>query len=88
MDLLSFPATPETFARRGRLVTPSNTTDLPALAKTVVVVAPGNVSVLPINNPDNEPIVFTGCEMGFIVPYQIRRVLATGTTATVWTCED
>lgn len=88
MDLLSFPPTPLSFGRRGRLVTPSNTTDLPVLAKTVVVVGAGNVAVLPINNPDNEPIVFTGCEMGFVVPYQVRRVLATGTTATVYTAED
>lgn len=88
MDLQSFPATPMTYGRRGRLVTPSNTTDLPGPVKAVVVVGAGNVSVLPISNPDDEPIVFIGCEMGFIVPYQIRRVLATGTTATVWTCED
>ncbi|MDQ0347856.1 spike base protein, RCAP_Rcc01079 family [Ancylobacter vacuolatus] len=88
MDLSTFAPTPTSFPRRGRAITPSNTTDLPFPAKAVIVVVAGNVVVLPIENPDNEPITFTGCEMGFVVPYQVRRVLATGTTATVYTAES
>jgi len=88
MDLESFIPTPTSFGRRGRLVTPSDDTDLPQAVKAVVVVGAGNVAIVPMNNPDNEPIVFEGCEMGFIPPYQVRRVLATGTTATVYTAED
>ena len=88
MDIENFAPTPFSFGRRGVLVTPSDTTDLPKPVKAVVVVGAGDVAIIPTLNSDEESILFEGCEMGFVPPYQVPRVLATGTTATVYTAED
>lgn len=80
--------TPESFGRFSRLVSPSDSADLPTISKSVVCVTSGNVSVVPVNNSDAAPVPFVGVAAGFIVPFQVRRVMATGTTATVWTIEE
>ncbi|TPM36630.1 hypothetical protein [Mesorhizobium sp. B2-3-5] len=79
---------PGSLGRSGRLVVPSNTTDLPVLAKALCVGTAGNVSVIPALNADADVIAFVGAPVGFVVPFQVRRVMATGTTATVYTVED
>ncbi|MFG1205576.1 spike base protein, RCAP_Rcc01079 family [Xanthobacter flavus] len=76
-------ATPSGLGRRGAMVTPSDTTDLPLVAKAVVVCVAGNLVIIPPENADGAPITFTDCPVGFIPPFQVRRVKATGTTATV-----
>lgn len=63
------------FGQKGRLVTPA-ATDLDPIAKSVVMLATGNITVLPINNAVTDLITFTGVPAGFVVPYFIRRVTA------------
>jgi hypothetical protein len=73
------------FGRKGAAVVPSDSTDFAVFAKAIVVTAAGNLVIVPADNADNETITFTGVSVGFIPPYQVRRVLATGTTASAAT---
>jgi hypothetical protein len=69
-------------------VTPSDSADLdPAPVKAVVCLTAGDISVIPTENADNEPVAFEGVSAGFVPPFQVRRVMATGTTCTVMTVE-
>lgn len=88
-DLKQYPGpTLETLARVGRVVTPSNTTDLDPYAKGVVCLTEGNISILPIMNADGATIDFVGVPAGYIPPFQVRRVMSTGTTCTVAAAYD
>jgi hypothetical protein len=79
----SFPISPTRFGRFGALVTPSNTVDLTVVAKAIVHLEGGDVSVIPALNEDANPINFVAVPAGYIVPFEVRRVLATGTSGTV-----
>lgn len=79
------PDEPETLGRIGAPVTPSDTVDLVPYAKALVVTAAGNLVILPMMNADGVTITFTGLPVGYVLPYQVRRVYATGTTASVAT---
>ncbi|PAP97821.1 spike base protein, RCAP_Rcc01079 family [Mesorhizobium mediterraneum] len=79
---------PESLGRSARLVVPSDDNDLPVVAKSVVCTTAGNISVVPIGNADYTPVPFVDVPAGYLVPFQVRRVMATGTTATAWTLED
>ena len=68
-------------ARRAVGVTPSDTVDLSAYAKALYVGAAGNVRVLTVGGEDTEAVTFANHPVGWL-PVQVRRVLATGTTAT------
>lgn len=76
------------FGRRGAAITPHDTNDLDPYAKAVVVTGAGNLVIMPTKNADDVTITFTGVPVGFIPPYEVRRVLATGTTATVARVDD
>ncbi|OWK21300.1 hypothetical protein AJ88_19215 [Mesorhizobium amorphae CCBAU 01583] len=76
------------FGRSSRLVEPSDTEDLPAVAKSIVCTTAGNISVVPVLNDDDVPVPFVAVHAGFIVPFQVRRVMATGTTTVPYTVED
>lgn len=71
------------FGRKGAPITPNDNTDLAEYAKAIVVTAFGNLVILPVDNADGTTINFTGAPVGFVPPFQVRRVLATGTTASV-----
>ena len=71
----------------GAVVTPSDTVDLATYAAGVVVVTAGNVRYLPSQNLDANPITITAATVGLVLPHQVRRVFATGTTATLATLE-
>jgi len=58
-----------------------------APVKAVVCLTAGNISVIPTTNADNAPVAFVGVNAGFVPPFQVRRVMATGTTCTVMTVE-
>jgi hypothetical protein len=76
------------YGSKARAVTPSDTVDLnPAPVKAVVCLTSGNISVIPTANADNAPVAFVGVNAGFVPPFQVRRVMATGTTCTVMTVE-
>ena len=80
-----FPATPNGFGRKARIVTPG-ATDLDPVAKGVVCLTAGNLTIVPVNNADATTITFTGVPVGFVPPYRVRRV--TAATATVATIDD
>lgn len=72
-----------TFGRSGRAITPG-ASDLDPIAKAIVCLAAGNVTIVPVDNANGDTLTFTGCDVGFSPPYLVRRVTAaTGTWATV-----
>lgn len=68
---------------KGKAIVPHDVNDLALYAAGVVVTAAGNLKVLPSQNADADTVTFTAVPVGFIPPFQIRRVFATGTTASV-----
>ena len=78
----------QSFGRKGEVVTPSDTVDLDPYAKAIVVCAAGNLVIIPAENLSAHAITFTSCPVGFVPPYVVRRVKASGTTATVATVAD
>lgn len=81
------PTGPRSFGARGRAVTPSDTTDLDPYAKAIVVTVAGTIVILPAKNADGSTLTFQDCPVGFVPPFRVRRVLATGTTASVATID-
>ncbi|TJW14461.1 MAG: hypothetical protein E5W82_10825 [Mesorhizobium sp.] len=71
------------FGQKGAEITPSDDTDLATVAKGLVVLAAGTLSFIPADNADGETITYGELPIGYIVPYFVRRVLSTGTSATV-----
>lgn len=80
----------EIFGSKSRNITPSDTVDLSPYAKAIVVTAAGNLAILPVGNTDNAGgiVTFTSAPVGFVPPYRVRRVNATGTTATCSTIDN
>lgn len=85
-------ASRSTFGGKGRTNTDavaSDTVDLDPYAKAIMLLTDGTLKILPVGNDDSKPIAWTGTlSAGFIPPYRIRRVFATGTTATFATIDD
>jgi len=69
-------------ARYGPAPSLSDTVDLTEYG-VFVVVATGNITFLPVINDAADPITITGAPVGYMIPWQIRRIFATGTTATL-----
>ena len=67
--------------RRASAVTPSDAGDLSAYARALYVGGVGDLVVIPVGNADGSPVTFKAHPIGYM-PVAIRRVLATGTTAT------
>lgn len=84
----TFSATPQSFGRMSALVTPSDSVDLPNIAKAVVCLTSGNIEIVPAGNSVSASVTFVGVSPGFIPPFQVRRVRAAGTTCSVATVED
>lgn len=61
-------------------ITPSNTVDLAKVPVGIMVGGSGDVAAVMQNNA--VPMVFTGVPAGTWLPIAVRRVNATGTTAT------
>lgn len=77
-----------TLGSSGRPVTTSDTVDMAPYAKALVVLAAGTVKIIPSKNADGAPLAFTdSLPAGTIIPYRVRRVFATGTTATLATID-
>lgn len=68
-------ASSSSFGRKARAVTPGNT-DLDPIAKSIVMRATGDITVIPAGNQDGETISFTGLPAGYIIPFVVRRVTA------------
>ncbi len=81
----SFAKTPSGFGRKGRIITPG-ASDLDPIAKGIVCLTSGDVTVVPVGNANGDTIQFEDVPAGYVVPYQVRRV--TAATATVASIED
>ncbi len=69
--------------RRGAVITPG-ASDLANIAKSLIVLAAGNATIIPVDNADADTLAFVGLTPGTIIPYQVRRVTAaTATLATI-----
>lgn len=79
---------PGNLGTNSNAVTPSDTVDFTTYPKGIVVTAAGNLVVLPLKGTDGTYITFTGVPAGFVVPFRVRRVMSTNTTASVATIED
>jgi len=67
-------------AGSGEEITPDDNTDLSASTRGLYVGASGDVTV--IMERDTAAITFTALAAGVVHPLRVKRVLATGTTAT------
>ena len=66
-------------ARQLRAITPSDTENIPFVAKGIFVGTGGTISILAVG--DTEAVALT-VQDGAILPIRARRINATGTTAT------
>lgn len=66
-------------SRGHQAITPSDTVSLPALS-IVVALTTGNVAVV---DQYDTALTYTGVPAGYVFPVTVKRVNATGTTATV-----
>lgn len=73
------------FGRRGLVLTPG-ATDLDPVPKAVVCLTSGDITVVPVDNLDNETLTFVGVTAGYSPPFRVRRV--TAATATVASVKD
>ncbi|AZO29425.1 hypothetical protein [Mesorhizobium sp. M1B.F.Ca.ET.045.04.1.1] len=71
------------FGQRGAQITPNDGVDLETVSKGLVVLVSGTLVFIPADNEDDETLTYGTLPVGAIVPYFVRRVLDTGTTATV-----
>lgn len=71
-------------------VTTSDTVDFASYPKAIVVTVAGNLVVLPLKAPDDGShlITFTAAPAGFVLPFRVRRVMATGTNASLAAVTD
>lgn len=68
-------------ARRARVVAPSDSTDLPeGPARAIWVGATGDIALVLLD--DTDPVIFTVASAPALIPFLVKRVRATGTTAT------
>lgn len=78
------PRGASSLGRKGAVITPGNS-DIASEPKAIVCCATGNVTIVPVGNANSDTITFTGCPVGFIPPYIVRRVTAaSGIWATVF----
>lgn len=75
------------YGRRGSEVTPNDSADLATVAKAITVLQAGTLAIVPVDNEDGDVITYDSVPVGFTPPYIVRRVMATGTTATVATVD-
>lgn len=80
-------------AKNAKVITPSNTLDItdaagdafPMYTKGLYIGGAGNITVIMAGNKadDTTTVLFTGLLVGLVYPFQIRRILVTGTSATL-----
>ena len=69
----------ESPARNAYAVTPDDGTDLTMSSRALWVGAAGNVSVILVN--DSGAVTIVGVPAGSLLPFAVKRVRSTGTTA-------
>ena len=68
-------------ARQAVEVTPSDGTDLAQYAKALYIGVSGDLTIIPLEAEDDTGVLFKDHPAGYM-PVMVRRVLATGTSAT------
>ncbi|ANL02688.1 hypothetical protein [Rhizobium phage RHEph18] len=68
-------ATASSYGRKGRTLAASGS-DIDPIAKAIVMLATGDITVIPAGNLDAGTIAFTGLPAGYIIPFVVRRVTA------------
>ena len=71
------------FGDSASAITPNDSTDMATYPKAVMIAAAGDAVVLPARNADGATVTLTGMPAGYVIPFTVRRVLSTGTTATL-----
>lgn len=61
-------------------ITPNDGADLAVYTRAIYVGGAGNISVIPLVG--STPVTFVGLQAGQLLPIRVKRVRATGTTAT------
>lgn len=69
--------------RRAALIVPSDTVDLANATKAIYVGGAGDITVIMAGDGDNGAVQFKAPPIGTMLNIQARRVMATGTTATL-----
>lgn len=83
-DQFSFQAdSPDAPARKLLAVTPNDSTDLTDIPKALWVSGAGTVNVVGVGDVANTGTALGSLAVGTIIPVRVRRVRATGTTATL-----
>jgi len=59
----------------------SDTVDFASYPKAVQLLTAGTVNALPLKNADGNLVQFTTMLAGTVLPFRVRRINATGTTA-------
>lgn len=62
-------------------VTPSDSVNLTTWARALWVGSAGNLKVIMAGDATNTPVTFRGVKAGVWMPIQVKRVYATGTSA-------
>lgn len=75
----------DSFGTTSRIVTPG-ATDLDPIAKAVICLTAGDITIVPVGNANAVTLAFVGVPAGFVPPFRVRRV--TAATATVATVDD
>lgn len=71
------------FGSKGAVITPGSS-DLDPVAKSVVMLTAGNITVVPDGNDNGDTLAFEGLSAGYIIPFLVRRVTAcTSTCASI-----
>lgn len=85
-----FQGNESSVCRNGYAATKSDTVDEPVYPKQAVVGAAGTIVVLPLKSPDDGAhlVTFGSVLAGYVIPFRIRRVNNTGTSATVFCLFD
>ena len=74
--------------RTSAAVVTSDTVDFALYPKNVTVTTAGNVNVLPLKATDGQFVQIVALLAGFTLPFRVRRINATGTSATLTALTD
>jgi hypothetical protein len=69
--------------KSGVAVVPSDTVDFTSYPRSVIVTVAGTVSALPLKNADASFVNFGSLAIGTVIPFRVRRINATNTSATL-----
>lgn len=83
MDYFGKVNTIDSPARKAFNIAPNNATDLAIATKAIYIGGAGTLSVELVGDEPGSSVTFTGISAGSLLPIRVRKVLATGTTATL-----